>query len=165
MRASDHLPLRYNAAQWFIGRHAGGNRVALVTDDATLTSAELDLEARRFAGVLRDSGVHRGDRVAFILPDSPLLSAGFWGAIALGAVAVPINTLLKPELHRRILEDCEARVLVSDAAVAPPECRHWTAADAAQRIAAARPLPEYAKTHRDSFAFFLYTSGTTGEPK
>jgi benzoate-CoA ligase len=33
------------------------------------------------------------------------------------------------------------------------------------RIAAATPAPTYADTHRDGLAFFLYSSGTTGEPK
>jgi benzoate-CoA ligase len=167
MRASDQLPIHYNAAEWFVGRHVKegrGNRVALLGDGFSLTYAELDLEVRRFASALREAGVHRGDRVAFILPDTPLLSGGFWGAIALGAVAVPINTLLKPEDHRKILEDCDARLLVADAAVAPAECMHWSAEEAIKRTASTKPR-DYARTHRDSFAFFLYTSGTTGEPK
>jgi benzoate-CoA ligase len=41
---------------------------------------------------------------------------------------------------------------------------HWTAEEAIKRTASAEPQ-DYARTHRDSFAFFLYSSGTTGEPK
>ena len=175
MRASDQLPLHYNAAEWFAGRQVKegrGNRVALVTDDETLTYAQLDESVRRFAGALKGAGVHRGDRVALIQFDTPMLSIGFWGAIAAGAVAVPINTLLKPADHQRILEDSEARLVVADPAIVPdaralaqPDAVCWTPDEARKKMADAAPVEEYAKTHRDSFAFFLYTSGTTGEPK
>lgn len=173
MRAADHLPDRFNAAAWFIGRHAGegrGDRVALVSDGGSMTYAELDRAARRFAAALAAAGVHRGDRVAFLLPDGFTLAVGFWGALAAGAVAVPVNTLLKPHDHRTILADCDARLVVVDEQIAskdvvPAGAVAWTAAEAEARIAGADPLPEYANTHRDGFAFFLYSSGTTGEPK
>ena len=190
MRASDHLPERFNAAEWFIGRHVRegrGDRVAIVSDDATLTYAELDDGVRRFAAALRRAGVHPGDRVAFILNDSPLLSIGFWGAIAAGAVAVPTNTLLLPRDHQKIVADCDARVLVVDAGIAPvigpaiapvigptigrsaegswPGAVVWTPEEASRLVAESSPVSAYASTHRDAFAFFLYSSGTTGEPR
>src|SRR4051812_9921823 len=169
MRASDQLPLHHNAAEWFVGRHlreGRGQSPALLGDGFQLSYAQLDEEVRRFAAALRDAGIHRGERVAFILPDTPLLSAGFWGAIALGAVAVPINTLLKPEQQRAVLEDCDARLLVSDVpGAAPAGCLQWSAAEARKRIEEVKPLGEYARTHRDAFCFMLYSSGTTGEPK
>jgi benzoate-CoA ligase len=86
-------------------------------------------------------------------------------------VAVPLNTLLKPHDHRAILEDCGARIVVHDPAVIPAEAvaiadtDAWTAVDAEDRIRRATPRAAYAATHRDAFAFFLYSSGTTGEPK
>lgn len=173
MRAADRLPERFNAAAWFVGRHAAegrGDRVALVADEGALTYAGLDLAVRRFAGALVRAGVHRGDRVAFLLPDTFTLAIGFWGALAAGAVAVPVNTLLKPHDHRAILADCDARLVVLDERiaakdVAPEGAIVWTAAEAEALGPAEEPLPEYTKTHRDGFAFFLYSSGTTGEPK
>ncbi len=171
MRASDSLPLRFNAAEWFVGRHVRegrGGRTAIVTDDASLSYAELDDAVRRFASALRRAGVHQGDRVALILPDSPLLCIGFWGAIAAGAVAVPMNTLLTSGDHAKILVDCEARLLVVDAAheAEPHEgLTVWSAADARRHVAECEAASAYAPTHRDGFAFFLYSSGTTGEPK
>jgi benzoate-CoA ligase family protein len=170
MRAHEHLPETFNAAWHFVGRHVAegrGERTALVTDAGALSYAQLDEDVRRFAAAARAAGVHRDDRVALILPDGPLLSAGFWGAIAAGAVAVPINTLLRPADHAAILADCDPRlVVVQDAGAPPGEDRTvWSAAEATQRLAAATPLPGYARTHRDGFAFFLYSSGTTGEPK
>jgi benzoate-CoA ligase family protein len=173
MRAVDRLPERFNAAEWFVGRHAAegrGWRLAIVTDEGEISYGELDLLVRRLGGALEAAGVRRGDRVALILPDLPLLSAAFWGAIAAGAVAVPLNSLLKPEKLRAILADCDPRVLLFDPAVvdgpsiANDGCSVWDRSESRQRIDAAKPSG-YAATHRDGFAFFLYSSGTTGEPK
>jgi benzoate-CoA ligase family protein len=173
MRAADHLPERFNAASWFVGRHAAqgrGGRVAITGDEGETTFAELDLEVRRFAGALREEGLHSGDRVSLILPDGPLFSIAFWGAIAAGAVATPLNPSLKAVHLRSILADCEPRVLVFDPGladgyvIAPAHCAAWRASETATLLAEAEPA-DYAATHRDGFAFILYSSGTTGEPK
>ncbi len=173
MRAAEHLPDRFNAAQWFVGRHVAegrGGRIAIATDDGETTYADLDRDVRRFAGALARAGIHRGDRVAILLPDTPLFSMVFWGAIAAGAVAVPINTLLKAEKVRIILADCDPRVLLFDpsladgAAIANEGCAAWNIPEAVRRLGEA-PREPYAATHRDGFAFLLYSSGTTGEPK
>jgi len=148
-----------------------GDRVALSGDEGTTTYAELDLKVRRFAGALHEAGVHRGERVALILHDGALLSSTFWGTIALGAVVVPVNTLLTPAEHRAILEDCGARLVVVDPAISdreevvPEGVEAWTAEAARARQEQAAPQAEYADTHRDGFCFFLYSSGTTGKPK
>ncbi len=173
MRAADYLPERFNAASWFVGRHAAegrGGRVAIVSDEGETTYAELDLEVRRFAGVLREEGLHSGDRVSLILSDGPLFSIAFWGAIAAGAVATPLNPSLKAVHLRSILADCEPRLLVFDPgladgyAIAPAHCATWRVSETATLLAEADPA-DYAATHRDGFAFMLYSSGTTGEPK
>ena len=173
MRAAERLPVQFNAAEWFIGRHARegrGDALALVTADRSLTYAELDRDVRAFAAAITAAGVRRGDRVAFVAPDDLPLAIGFWGTIAAGAVAVPINTLLKPHDHAAILADCDPRLVVLDPriaarAVAPEDAAVWDVAEVPTRIAAAEPAARYASTHRDAFAFFLYSSGTTGEPK
>jgi 4-hydroxybenzoate-CoA ligase len=177
MRAADHLPERFNSAAWFVGRHVRegrGSRIAIVTDDETVTYAALDLAVRRFAAALKRAGVGRDERVALVLPDGPLLATAFWGTIAAGAVAVPISTLLKAHDYRAIATDCGARVVVADpklvefngvAGLSDLEAVLWTAEEAQARLGAAEPLADYAPTHRDGFAFFLYSSGTTGEPK
>ena len=174
MRASEHLPERFNSADWFVGRHVRegrGSRVAIVSDERTMTYAELDVAVRRFASALKRAGVGRDERVALILADGPLFSVAFWGAIAAGAVAVPLSTLLKPHDYRLVVTDCSARVVVTDPAILPPGeldglgAELWSADDAALRVEASPPLDSYVDTHRDGFAFFLYSSGTTGEPK
>jgi len=173
LRAADHLPERFNAAEWFVGRHVRegrGDRTAVVWDDGALDYAALDRSVRRHAGLLREAGLHAGDRVALLLPDGPGLLSWFWGALAAGCVAVPLNTLLQEDEVGAILEDCDPRLAVVDPSIAGPGrlAREgtpvWEAGSAAGRAEAAEPAP-YAPTHRDGFAFFLYSSGTTGEPK
>jgi benzoate-CoA ligase len=166
MRASEHLPDRWSAPAWFIGRHAveRGGSPAILTDEGAVSYAELDERVRRCAAALAAAGVRRGERVVIVLPDTPLHATLFWGAIAAGAVAVPLNPLLRPREHLAILEDCDPRLLVHDGAPAT-DAVVWSAAQAREAIAAATPIASYPATHRDGFAFILYTSGTTGEPK
>ncbi len=173
-RAADHLPVRFNASEWFIGRHVRegrAHRVAIIDAEGSMTYGELDDSVRRFASVLHEAGARRDERIAFIAPDSRWLSTGFWGAIAAGAVAVPVNTLLKPADFRYVIGDCGARITVVDPQIVDPselasiDTEVWTIDEMRQRVAGASPRAAYADTHRDAMAFFLYSSGTTGEPK
>jgi benzoate-CoA ligase family protein len=174
MRAADHLPDCFNIARWLIGRHVAegrGGRIAIVTDGGETSYAALDDDVRRFAAALGGLGIHGGDRVALILPDGPLFSTVFWGAIAAGAVAVPLNPQLTRQNLETILRDCDPRLLVFDPMLfessTVPTAPHdvWTSDEARKHFRASPPVPEYAATHRDAFAFILYSSGTTGEPK
>jgi len=174
LRAADRLPERFNAAEWFVGRHVRegrGDRTAVVWDGGEMDYAALDASVRRHAGWLVEAGLHPGDRAALLLPDGPQLLAGFWGALAAGCVAVPLNTLLPAEDLAAILDDCDPRLAVVDPAIAEPGrlAREGTEVvetdEAAARAREAPAAGACAPTHRDAFAFFLYTSGTTGEPK
>src|SRR5262252_6155845 len=110
MRAADHLPERFNIARWLIGRHVAegrGGRTAIITDAGETSYAELDENVRRFAAALGDLGIQDGDRVVLILPDGPLFSTVFWGSIAAGAVAVPLNPQLTRQNLDMILADCD----------------------------------------------------------
>src|SRR6266550_8982309 len=174
LRASDRLPKRFNSAEWFVGRHSvegRAQRPAIIDQDGRMSYGQLDDAVRRFASVLREAGVRRDERIALIAPDTRWLSVGFWGSIASGAVAVPVNTLLKPADFRNVVDDCGARITVVDPQIVDPselasiDTEVWTVEEMRRRVAAAAPRPGYAATHRDAMAFFLYSSGTTGEPK
>ncbi|MBV8074289.1 MAG: benzoate-CoA ligase family protein [Candidatus Eremiobacteraeota bacterium] len=154
MRAADYLPTAFNAAEFFVGRNVAegrGDALAIVGDERTLTYGQLDRAVRGFASALLARGLHAGDRVVLILADGPAWSIGFWGTLAAGCVAVPLNPGLRAEEHAEIIGDCGAQLILND-----PET---ILRDAEQ------PAGAYATTHRDGFAFFLYSSGTTGEPK
>jgi benzoate-CoA ligase len=185
-RAADALPATFNAADWYVGRHVRegrGERIALVCDRANggteeWTYAHLDDAVRRFATMLLAGGtggsrpLHPGDRVAIILPDGPAFTIAFWGAIAAGCVAIPLNPLLTPKDHNGILADSGARLVVAEAPdetwralVAPPDTDVLSGDDVVNEARRCVPAEAYAPTHRDGFAFVLYSSGTTGEPK
>ncbi len=154
MRAADHLPERFNAAQYFVSRNVAlgrGDSPALITDQVSITYRELDRAVRGFAGSLIERGLRSSERVAIFLPDSPAWSIAFWGTIAAGGVAVPLNTALRESEREMILADCSPFAVLDDPSKVIRDAKHAPA--------------EYASTHRDGFCFFLYSSGTTGEPK
>ena len=173
LRAADTLPPRFNAAQWYVGRNVAegrGARVALASDEGELDYAQLDTLVRGFAAHLIARGVHPGERVAIILPDSIAFAIAFWGTIAAGCVAVPLNPLLTSVDLRAILADCGARYVAGECerdgdSLVPAGSLAASEADVRAFASAHEPIEAYADTHRDSFAFFLYSSGTTGEPK
>src|SRR5215472_12540966 len=153
MRAADHLPDRFNVARWLIGRHVAegrGGRTAIVTDAGEMTYSALDDDVRRFAAVLGALGIHGGDRIALVLPDGPLFSTVFWGAVAAGAVAVPLNPQLTRHHLETILADCDPRLLVLEPGLfegSPvPTAPHgtWTSSEARDRLRAATPAANYA---------------------
>src|SRR5271166_6080748 len=71
------------------------DRGALRCDDLTFTYAEFHAAAARVATLLERSGVQPGDRVGVMLPNIPAFAVSFYGIMHRGAVAVPMNPLLK----------------------------------------------------------------------
>ena len=59
------------------------------------------------------------ERVVLLLFDTPEFAATFFGAIKIGAVPVPINTLLKPADYNYLLNDSRARVAIVSEALVP----------------------------------------------
>ncbi len=155
----------------------GGGRPAVVTPDGTTTYAELLGLVCRTANALRGLGIEPGDRVALLLPDGLAWVATFFGALRLGAIAVPLNTRLGAADWAAMLADSGARVLVAGGEslrqLSPrrgdlPDLEHVIGDDtpglAALQARADADVPAEAVTS-DAMAFWLYTSGTTGGPK
>jgi benzoate-CoA ligase family protein len=171
------IPRDYNMAVDLLDRHVAegrGDRVAIIDDDGRHTYRWLAERARRAAGALRELGVQPEQRVALCMLDTVEMPAAFLGAIALGAVPVPLNTLLTTEDYRYLLRDSRARVLVtSDALVgkiAPalddlPALRAIAGAEWTALVDTATPVLAPASTTSDDVAFWLYSSGSTGKPK
>jgi crotonobetaine/carnitine-CoA ligase len=76
-----------------------------------VTAAEVATTANRLANALADLGVGPGDRVAMLIENSAEAMLAWWGAVRLGAIAVPINTAYKGEYLRHQLADSGSRVL------------------------------------------------------
>ena len=168
----------------FLDEHVAtgeGERPAIVTPTATASYARLLELVNRTGHALRDAGVDIEQRVAILLPDGIAWAAVFFGALRIGAVAVPLNTRLPPAAWAAMLRDSRARALVAEPALARalspwladlPHLRTIiesgegaAAPTLEQRQAAARVDLGAAPLSGDDMAFWLYTSGTTGGPK
>lgn len=175
-------PTTFNATDYLLHRHVRdgrGDRVAVLCGDRSLTYAELAGETRRVAAGFVALGVRPEERVMLCMADGVELLTGILGAMHMGAVPVPVSTMVTgPELAT-VLSDSRARVLCVStefaaaarvALAAAPEVAHvlvdgetdlpgdqWSTLDGP-------PVEPYA-TWADSPAFWLYTSGTTGKPK
>ena len=91
-------------------RHA--DTVAVVDGEVRVTYAELWLEARSYAAGLRELGVAPGDPVALLAPNVADFPRVYYGALAAGAVLVPVHLLLTPDEATHVLRDSGSKVLV-----------------------------------------------------
>ena len=91
------------------------SKAAVLQGDTVLTFAELDARANRMANVLAGLGVGAGDRVALLFNNDFRFLETLFGAMRLGAVAVPLNIRMGDEALRYVAEDSEAAVLVASA--------------------------------------------------
>src|SRR5215475_10086935 len=92
-----------------------GERPAIVTPAGSATYREMLRLACRCGNVLRGLGLEPEQRVGLLLPDGVEWAAAFFGALRIGAVAVPLNTRLAPAQWVALLRDSRARVLVAAA--------------------------------------------------
>jgi benzoate-CoA ligase family protein len=91
---------------------------AIATPGGAITYGEMHALACRTASALRALGAQRGDRVAILAPDGLAWITAFFGALRIGAIAVPLNTRLRPGEWTAMLRDSAARVLLTDDATA-----------------------------------------------
>lgn len=185
LRAVDGRPApdRYNATVGLLERNVREGRGAspyLVTDERSWSYEEVVAAADAAGSAFLELGLHPGDRVLLALADSPPLVASFWGAMKAGLVPVPIASGLAPSDVRFMVGDSEARLVVCDQTMAgsvfpavddadidcvtvglPPRSRAHAWTDVCERDARLSA----AATTEDDIALWLYTSGTTGQPK
>ena len=179
------LPERLNAATVFVDSHLQQGRAdkpAILCGDRTITYKALSEGVNRFGNAILALGIRMEERVAIIMPDCPECVYAFFGTMKIGAVAIPMNTLLMPPDYEYLLNDSRAQVLVI----------HSSLLDRVESIrsklkyiknvivlgegvkgdlsfeelmASASDNLAPADTSKDDSAFWLYSSGTTGFPK
>ncbi|MBI4493522.1 MAG: benzoate-CoA ligase family protein [Chloroflexi bacterium] len=179
------LPETFNMSTVLLDRHleAGfGGRPAVFYEGGTLSYDALSRLANRAGNALRSLGLRREERVVLLLPDCPEFLAVFLGAMRLGAVPVPVNTVSSPADYAYYLNDSRAAVVVVDQELlprlepirsglrslrsvvvlgeAPPGC-----VSLQELLAHSSDELAPAGTHRDEPSYWLYSSGTTGRPK
>jgi crotonobetaine/carnitine-CoA ligase len=163
---------------------------AETTPDATfvtfegqpVTYAEMLMGARRAAAALATLDVGRGDRVALMLTNCLEFLDLWFGSALLGAVLVPVNTGLKGEGLRYLVEHSDVKVVIADPSVleafdaAVPASvasgGRFTRGAAVDRWGSLQELlggghadPARVRLAPGELASVLYTSGTTGPPK
>jgi len=185
MNASEVLPTQFNVAEHFVDRNVAEGRgasPAFLYEDRTLTYADVQELANRAGNALLELGVGMEDRILMICLDAPEFVGTFWGAIKIGAIPIPVNTLMRSADYLYFLNDSRAKVAVVSAALLAEAA---PALDAARylkhvliaggpagrfmswedRLARASATLAAAATSRDEPAFWLYSSGSTGSPK
>src|ERR671911_3178685 len=110
------VPEWYNASL-IVDRNLEAGRedkVAIYSDDE-VSYGELAHRINRFGRALREElGVRQEERVLLVLDDTPSFPAAFFAAMRIGAVPVPVNTLVDADEYRFFVEDSRARVVVAD---------------------------------------------------
>src|SRR5919108_4727283 len=88
-------------------------RVAITCGQSRLTYGELDARAAQVAAGLVTLGVAPGDRVAFSCPNVPWFPIGYFGILKAGAIAVPLNVMLKPREIAYHLRDSQSKAFLA----------------------------------------------------
>lgn len=89
------------------------HKKALIFAEKVLTYGELNELANRVTNGLQSLGVKCGDRVALFLPNIPEFVIAYLAILKLGAVVVSVNSMLKSDEVRFILNDSEAVAVVT----------------------------------------------------
>jgi benzoate-CoA ligase family protein len=168
------FPRAYNAAVDLLSR-GKRDRIAVIDDTGRHTYAELADRAARAATALAELGVQPEQRVALCMLDSIEFPVAFLGAILLGAVPVPLNTMMTADDYVYLLTDMRARAVIASPALieklgpaiakCPGIAVGVTGEAWSELVDKAAPIAQPAATTPDDVAFWLYSSGSTGKPK
>lgn len=155
---------------------------AIVCGSETWTYAALEAMSNRMAAVLRGLGLARGDHVASLIGNRAEAVALAWAAWRSGVYLTPMPTALTATELRYIVDDCDAKVVVADTALAEvaevaaqlpallkPGIAWLSIRGAIPAFTAIEPLLAEASQEPDARetpgALMVYTSGTTARPR
>src|SRR5271165_1900552 len=152
--------------------------VIMAGSGATTTYRQLDDHSRRLAAFFRSRGLNRGDHVAILLHNDPRYFEILWAALRSGLYVTPVNWHLKPPEITYILNDCDAKLIVTSAAQRDLVAEiGWSGAPVLTTRLMADGTSDGFESYEEARAFdgdppeessgtaMLYTSGTTGRPK
>ena len=180
------LPEHFNAADYFVDRNVREGRrdkVAVICEDRRLTYGQVQEGVNRIGNGLRELGVRMEERVALLLLDTEIYPQAFFGAIKIGAVPINLNTLMRPKDYQYFLNDSRARVLMINAELLENIAdirdelmflEHVIVVngpgkngdiDFASWFAPQSTQLDPAPTTPCDACFWLYSSGSTGQPK
>jgi benzoate-CoA ligase len=183
-----NFPEKFNAAERFVDwnvEQGRGNKVAIYYKDDEITYQQVLDNVNRTGNALKSLGIEIENRVLLLTLDCPEFIYTFFGAMKVGAVPIPVNTLLMPEDYRYLLNDSRAKAIVVSKYLLPAIMKvkdeliflkHIIVVggvggpvegtiDFYELINVFPTECATAPTSPDSTAFWLYSSGTTGFPK
>ena len=149
-------------------------------DGRRFTFAEFDRAVNRTAQLLEAHGVGKGDVVSLLMPNSAEYIIAYFACWKLGAIAGPVNSLLKAQEMSFVISDSETKTLLVHPDFLPTidsirgelpglrEVIDFSDAAAATKEFDSSPsltTPSGSDISRDTEAIIIYTSGTTGKPK
>jgi fatty-acyl-CoA synthase len=152
-------------------------RTALRFEGTPIPYARLEDWVARAAYLLRERGVGRGDRVAYLGPTCPELLVAFFACARLGAIFVPLNARMPPAELGVYVAHTQPRVLLAErdlhetaAGCVPgggPEIICFAAGSGIRVVKRGNPDPIFADPwlHPATPVLIAFTSGTTGMPK
>src|SRR5215203_97483 len=154
------------------------DKPAVVYGDRRYSYRDLEERVNRLASRLRDAGLQKGDRVAFLCPNTPPMLEAHFGVPAAGMVLVAINTRLGKDEVSYIVEHSGAKLIFVDA-----ELEHLLeGVEGVERVriedtgeegdpyeeylagGSPEPVPSLLEDEEETISI-NYTSGTTGRPK
>jgi len=179
------FPERFNAAEHFVDQNVAlgrGEKTAIYYGEEKITYQVVLENVNRTGNALRSLGIGLEDRVLLLLLDCPEFVYSFFGAMKLGAVPIPTNTMLTPADYRYLLNDSRAKAIVVSRELLPnisaiaEELMYLNKVivvgepventlDFNELLRASSPELITVATSPDDPAFWLYSSGTTGFPK
>lgn len=89
-------------------------------DGREWTYAEFDRAVNRAANMLRSLGIVKGDVVSLLMPNSPEYIAAYFACWKIGAIAGPVNSLLKSEEIEWVVSNSESKLLLTGTHASPP---------------------------------------------
>ncbi len=144
------------------------------SDDRHFTYAEFEAAVLRSAALLATHGVGKGDVVSLLLPNSAEYIIGYFACWTLGALAGPVNSLLKAEEIAYVMSNSEAKAILVHTDFLPtieslrnelPDLKAIipfnNEAEATQNLSRESNIA----VESEDDAIIIYTSGTTGKPK
>ena len=148
-------------------------------DGPVVSFGELDRRSTRAARFLRERGLRHGDTIAVLLANEERYFDFVWAALRSGLYVTPVNWHLSAEEIAYIVDDCDARVLVTSARFADlvagirprlPKVEHWLCVGGALAgfetwESLSETIADERLTDEREGAAMMYSSGTTGRPK